>query len=62
MEDREEYIVKKDSVNKIEASMITVTITESNTVRLHEIVRELVRLEAINRFDAEELLACCEVL
>lgn len=58
----EEYNTRNDKINIIKASMIALTITNNNKVRLHEILRELQRLDAINKFDAEEILACCETL
>jgi hypothetical protein len=61
-EEKEQHNIENDKFYKIEASMITITITNKNKIRLHEIVRELLRLEAIGKLDAEELLASCEVL
>lgn len=62
MEDKEEYIIENEKIKKFEVNMITITITDKNKARVHEIVRELLKLDAIDELDAEELLACCEVL
>jgi hypothetical protein len=62
IKEREEYNTRNDKINIIKASMIALIITNKNKVRMHEIVIEMQRPDAIDKFDAEELLACCEAL
>jgi hypothetical protein len=61
MENSEKYKAN-DRINIIELNMVKLTITDSNKARLHEIVRELLRLGALDKIDAEGLLVCCEIL
>lgn len=61
MENIENYMTSAKE-NRIEAHMINIIITDRNKARLHEIIRELLKLGAIEKMDAEGLMACCEVV
>lgn len=47
---------------KIVVHMVSLNITNNNKARLHEIIRELLKLGVLDKIDAERLLTCCEVL
>jgi hypothetical protein len=48
--------------NKFVFKMIEVTISKENCCRMHEIIREMQRLGALNKLDAEMLLVSCSML
>ncbi|ERI90956.1 hypothetical protein HMPREF1982_03518 [Clostridiales bacterium oral taxon 876 str. F0540] len=52
----------EDKVKFIEACQVHIKITEDNASRVHEILRELIKLGAIKKDDGEFLLCACELL
>jgi hypothetical protein len=54
------YISSQNDI--ITANNVVFSITKNNCARVHEMARELLRLGAISKGDAEMIEVCCEVL
>lgn len=57
-EDRGKYNI--NNKDRIVSHSVKITITDTNSIRVHEIIRELYRLGALDKEQAECLLAFCE--
>jgi hypothetical protein len=61
MEDKSKNNVSNTN-DKFVFNMIKITISKQNAPRLHELVRDLLRINAIEKHDAEMLFAAAEIL